>query len=104
MGLQVTTDANGVAVGNVGVGITGYYRVNDDPDQFSGYADNGPQYSIYSDTNGDFSFWVPRYDNYNVVIIYGVMDDGKSFGAKLNMLKHFKETGDSDKVKKINIQ
>lgn len=63
-----TTDANGVPVAAVEVGIAGYYSINGNGGSFWGEAADSSSNRVLSDANGQFGFWVPAHDDYTVMV------------------------------------
>ena len=73
-----TTDANGVGITGAYIGVSGYYSPNGGVDYFSGVAEQSTNYSVQSDANGSYSFWVPSYTDYTVLL---TPPDGSGFAV-----------------------
>lgn len=63
-----STDDAGNPVGDVYVGIDGESTLTSDGSRFSGYASNGLQYSVRSDSAGNFGFRAPAHNDYTIIL------------------------------------
>lgn len=70
-----STDANGVPVAAVHVGVDGESTLTDDGARFSGKADSGLRYMRTTDGNGDYRFWIPPYSDYRLRVVPPAQSD-----------------------------